>query len=116
MATRILVADRDRWRCVRCGRDLSDGSGNLQHRRARGMGGTRKVDVNGPENLILLCGSGTTGCHGHVESHREEARRAGWAVSQADDPGRVPVTYPGGRFLLTADGGRIPYREKEIAA
>ena len=116
MATRLLVADRDRWRCVRCRRDLSDGSGNLQHRRARGMGGTRKVDVNGPENLILLCGSGTTGCHGHVESHREEARRAGWAVSQADDPGRVPVTYPGGRFLLTADGGRIPYREKETAA
>ena len=51
-----------------------------------------------------------------MESHREEARRAGWAVTQADDPGLVPVTYPGGRFLLTADGGRIPYREKEIAA
>ena len=100
MAIRLLVADRDRWRCVRCGRDLSDGSGNLQHRRARGMGGTRKTDVNGRENLSL----------------REEARRAGWAVTQADDPGLVPVTYPGGRFLLTADGGRIPYREKEIAA
>jgi len=53
---------------------------------------------------------------GPVGSQGEEARRAGWAVSQADDPGLVPVTYPGGRFLLTADGGRIPYREKEIAA
>lgn len=80
------------------------------------MGGTRKTDANSPANLILLCGSGTTGCHGHVETHREEACRAGWAVTQADDPGLVPVTYPSGRFLLTADGGRIPYREKEIAA
>ena len=116
-ATRLLVANRDHWRCVRCGCDLSDGSGNLQHRRARGMGGTRRSDVNAPHNLILLCGSGTTGCHGHVETHREEARRAGWAVPQSADPGDVPVTYPDGRlYLLAADGGRTPYQTERNAA
>lgn len=27
-----------------------------------------------PENLVALCGSGTTGCHGDIEEHRGDAR------------------------------------------
>ena len=114
--TRLLVADRDRWRCVRCGRDLSDGSGNIQHRRARGMGGTHDPVVNAASNLIVLCGSGVTGCHGWVETHREEARRHGWAVPQWAHPESVPVTYRDGVYLLSDDGERIPYQIRKRTA
>jgi hypothetical protein len=29
-----------------------------------------------PENIVPLCGSGTTGCHGDIEAERVKARRA----------------------------------------
>lgn len=32
-------------------------------------------------NGLLLCGTGTTGCHGWVESNRSEARAQGFLVS-----------------------------------
>ena len=101
--TRLLVADRDRWRCVACGHDLSDGTGDIQHRRARGMGGTLRDDANRPDNLILLCRP----CHQHVETHRVEARSRGWAVPQHGDPATVPVEYhDGGVWVLHPDGTR----------
>lgn len=64
------------------------------------MGGTNDPSINSPANLIVLCGSGTTGCHGHVEVNRREARDYGWAVSQYADPHDVPVQYKDGLFLL----------------
>ncbi|WGL50661.1 hypothetical protein P5P86_11870 [Nocardioides sp. BP30] len=56
------------------------------------MGGTSRPETNGAANLLLLCGSGTSGCHGRIESNRAEAYDQGWLVSQRDDPREVPVS------------------------
>lgn len=100
-----LVRERDDDCCVRCGRP---GPLTTQHRVARGMGGTRRPWINSPENLITLCGSGTTGCHGQVEASPHEAVIYGWRVpSWAGDPGSVSVRYwTGDWFMLRPDGSR----------
>lgn len=85
----------------------------IHHRKPRGMGGTRDPLVNSPSNLVLLCGSGTEGCHGWVESHRTEAREAGWLVSQHADPRYQPIDHEGRLTFLTEDGTAVPGPEKE---
>mgnify|MGYP002652428084 CR=1 FL=1 len=107
--TRQIVFDRDRAQCVRCGRDVSTYPSNFQHRRPRGMGGTSDPTVNLPSNGIVLCGSGTTGCHGWVESHREEAHEYGWSIPWWVDATAYPVRYPDGHsYYLTDDGRKVP--------
>jgi hypothetical protein len=65
------VMERDGRTCLACGtRDRP----TLQHILPRGAGGTsRPLD---PRLAVVLCGSGTTGCHGLVE---HEGRYDGWA-------------------------------------
>ncbi|TDC25938.1 hypothetical protein E1211_30500, partial [Micromonospora sp. 15K316] len=108
-ATVQVVAVRDQGRCVRCGRYVLAGmrgrDWSVQHRRAR-QGRDHRPDTNRPQNLILLCGSATTGCHGWVESYRSAARDGGWAIRQTEDPAAMPVDHHlHGRVWLTADGG-----------
>lgn len=101
-ATVKLVRERDGHACVSCGRtrDLT-----TQHRRARGMGGSRWPGINLPSNLLTLCGSGTTGCHGWVEERPSQAKDLGLAVSQHHpNPGAVPVFTWRGWLLLNDDG------------
>jgi hypothetical protein len=70
------------------------------------MGGSKDPRLNLPANLITLCGSGTTGCHGWVEEHPLEAREFGWAVRRGRDPAEVPVlTFENVWLLLHDDGG-----------
>lgn len=69
------------------------------------MGGTKRVDVNAPQNLLLLCGSGVTGCHGWAESHRRDAIKAGIILYDRDDPLEHPFEDKHGNWwLLTAAG------------
>lgn len=112
-ATVQLVWSRDRGSCVRCGRGLSfldrGRSWSVHHRAPRGMGGSKSPWVNLPANLLLLCGTGVTGCHSWVEANRAVSRECGWLVPRngVQLPVEVPVFYPGiGRFLLDDDGGR----------
>lgn len=96
-----LVRERDDWRCARC---AGWGPLSTQHRVARGMGGTRHPLINGPANLLTLCGSGTTGCHGWVESHPVWAEAHGWSVRRHDleDAHLLPVwTWRGWGLLAT---------------
>lgn len=79
---------------------------NVHHRKARGMGGANQ-NV-GPENLLVLCGSGTTGCHGWIERNREMARQQGWLLGNGEMPYKVPVAYRGHWHLLTQDGLALP--------
>ena len=91
------IIARDEGCCFRCGGYVLHGERgrdwSLQHRRARGMGGSRRPDTDSVQNGILLCGSATTGCHGWVESNRIEAIENGWAVPQHGDPLQVAVVH-----------------------
>ncbi len=84
---RKIVAARDEDTCVRCRRG---GPANWDHRLNRSQGGYWS-----PECGQLLCGSGTTGCHGWRTSHPKEAAAEGWAVPGWGDP----LTYPARRYI-----------------
>lgn len=117
--TVALVWSRDGGRCVRCGGVLTGTRGldwSVQHRRAR-QGRDLRPDTNQPTNLILLHGSGTTLCHGHVESFRAEARQFGWAIRQTDDPAVMPVLHAlHGWVLLAPDGSYTAFSPNQATA
>jgi hypothetical protein len=60
--------------------------------------------VNSPANILLTCGTGTTGCHGMIESNRAIAYTRGWLVKRGQDPASVATHLHAGQVLLTADG------------
>lgn len=102
---RAQVLDRDEFTCQRCGEYVGPfGDFSIHHRRPRGMGGTKRPESNLPANLLTLCGTGTTGCHGWVESHRTSAVADGLLVSQHADPEQIPVHTYRGKVLLSNDG------------
>lgn len=88
---RQLREREDRW-CARCGLSYAN---NAHHRKNRSQGG---LDIL--SNLLLLCGSGTTGCHGHITENPKEAYENGWSVHSYDDPAAIPVMYRGTFVVL----------------
>lgn len=56
-------------------------------------------------NLVLLCGSGTTGCHGEVHAHPTESYATGWMVRRLgdDDTTEVPLQTLTGRLICLSD-------------
>jgi len=106
--TRALVLARDGYHCVRDGRPAGPGIGpySIQHRKARGVGGDNSLP-----NLLLLCGSATTLCHGEVESRQDpHDLAAGYRLESWQDPAAEGVMYmerDGGDFTawLLPDGG-----------
>lgn len=109
-AVTIAVLERDAYCCFVCGGALWGERGydfSLQHRRARGSGGSRRPDTNQPQNLISVCGSATSpgGCHSSIESRRSWARENGWAIRQSENPLELPVLHWQMRLIfLRADG------------
>lgn len=105
-----LVVARDEGRCAVCGGGVSGERGSdwsIQHRLRRGNGGTRRLWVNLPANLLLMHGSGTTSCHGRVESERTWAEKLGYRVVDGILlPVEVPVLHvPLGGWAMLADDG-----------
>lgn len=101
-ATRDAVLGRANYQCERCGTGLLSGVGySMQHRIARGMGGTRGAWINVAWNLAALCGSATTLCHGIVERRRKT--EYGWWLNRTDDPSIIPVTLWDGRRVVLTD-------------
>lgn len=99
-ATQRIVWERADFGCERCGAYAPNHGGQIHHRRPRGAGGTRRPTTNEPINLVLLCAD----CHRHVESHRAEAKAAGWLVAQWEAPETVPLTTLDGRqFILDGE-------------
>jgi hypothetical protein len=117
-AVRDAVFDRDRW-CVRCGKAFvrRRGGYSIHHLTLRSHG----VD-NSVEAQILVCGSGTTGCHGWIHAHPAAARTAGWmrlGTANGDSalqPVMVALPSGYGWFLLTPDGKRHGAEAPEGAA
>ena len=109
--TRYLSARRDEHKCVRCGRSLYNIPVSLHHRRMRSH---PFPGLHEASNLIWLCGSGTTGCHGYVHEHQTEAYQLGYLVSAYAEPKTSPVKYPDGRYyLLDDDGNKTEYTVAE---
>ena len=115
------IWDRDQGRCARCGVPLNPNARGFEwsvhHRCPRSSGGTRRLWVNEAANGLLLCGTGVTGCHGHVESFRAEAAAQGFLVSangclRADE---VEVTRHAlfGSVWLEDDGTWFPSLPQE---
>lgn len=99
-----LVLVRADYRCEHCGIGINGPIGfSRQHRVARGMGGTRAAWINRPSNLLVMCGSATTGCHQLAES-RDPAMH-GWWLHRHENPLTVPVTLHDGRRVLLDDEG-----------
>lgn len=99
-AGRAIVYQRSGGLCEGCGQHRGDG---VHHRRGRGQGGTWC-----PSNLLHLCGSGTTGCHGWATSRPAWSHAAGWTLRHGDVADQVPVylrtAYGPGWALLDAAG------------
>ena len=77
---------------------------NAHHRRNLSQQGQNVLS-----NLLLLCGSGTTGCHGWVTEHPAMSYRNGWSIEgDVQQPGDVPVRRRGDLVLLSDDGSITP--------
>lgn len=91
-------------RCETCGGVLGSLGWSAHHRDARGSGGTRRAGINALSNLLVACGSGSTGCHGWVHAHPTEATRLGWMLPTATDvltaSSAAPTTLFSGRRVL----------------
>jgi len=90
-----MATERDTGRCQRCLRNCGMGVTSRHHRKARGVGGWTHV-----ANLLVVGGTGTTGCHGEITSHPAQAIDDGWMVPGWADP----LTYPCRRWLPTGFG------------
>lgn len=114
-ATRSALHERALHCCEICG---VHGANNAHHRVNQSQGGR---DTLG--NLLLVCGSGTTGCHGGITTHPSLARAAGYTVPSTFEPCDVPVrrwsrfTGQHETVLLDDRGGITPTnREPGVAA
>ena len=101
---RKLILRRSGGYCERCG--LEPGT-NIHHRQARGMGGTKRL-IHSPEWLLHLCGSGTTGCHGYIESHPSISYSKGWKLRRSHTAA-TPVQTAYGWVVLNPDGTTSPH-------
>ncbi len=115
---RRLVLERDGYACVCCGVSVIGQPYSLQHRKRRSQGGG-----NSPSNLIVVLGTGTTGCHERIDSRRDPHDEAqGYTVRSWQDPALIPVmmfSTPGGggvTYWLTGDGQRTTEAPEGVAA
>lgn len=100
------VLNRDMYACRRCGAPINYADYSLHHRQGR-----RGSDPHRYSNLVTLCGSGTTGCHGRVHSRPAESYNTGLMVrrNSIDDTEEVPlIDLNGFAVCLTNDGDLIP--------
>lgn len=84
---------------------MPGGNSSVHHRKLRSQGGRDVVS-----NLVLLCGSGSSGCHGitHNPPRGDEkvAIADGWIVESGEDPATIAIVHWSGRLLwLLPDGG-----------
>jgi hypothetical protein len=89
--------------CLHCG--LADETLVPQHRRNRGIGGS-KMRSNA-SNVIVVC-SLSNGLFEASQSHSVTAQRYGWKLRAGQDPKTTPVfdAYEGTWYLLDDDWGK----------
>lgn len=111
---RAACFERAGGACEVCGYRLREGW-NLHHRKALGMGGTKRA-VTCADGLAV-CGLGnTSGCHQAMDTEREWALGRGYVILRNSplDPLDVPVfTVREGWVYFDADGSTRPARLAE---
>lgn len=98
---RAAIYEAGAGRCIGCGSSQI----TAQHRRARGMGGTRLVGIGMAANGVPLCGSGVAGCHGWAEHNPTEAELLGWRLDRSGDAADPFWTMFGWRRWHVDDDG-----------
>lgn len=93
---RVIIAERCGGRCERCGAPQY----TVHHRRKKSQGGPWE-----PANLLALCGSGTTGCHGFVEANPKFAHDMGYWLRHGEHYELTAVWLWGRWMLPPNDGG-----------
>jgi 5-methylcytosine-specific restriction protein A len=108
-ASRAAAYEREQGRCGRCGLGRAD---ELQHRLARGMGGTSDPNAHNLSHVGWLCRA----CHHLVESvDRALGVAEGWVVFHGQsDPAVVPVCYRG-RWAILGDDGSVTFTGVAVA-
>ena len=80
---------------------------DLQHRRARGSGGSKRADTNTAANGLAVCRP----CHRHLEGRPFDAEANGWVIPNNRrppiDPASVPVLWRGEQRWLDEQGGLL---------
>jgi hypothetical protein len=108
---RSTVRLRDNGQCASCGIAISQGWYSVQHRKARGVGGTNDLS-----NLVLLCGSATSpGCHRKCEDRDLDMRERGfWIPSWGGEPAEIPIVTWDGRVVYIAGDGTWSFTAPKI--
>ena len=95
---RSVVLARSGGRCERC-----NGIGkSYHHRKKRSQGGEWSA-----ENVVLLCGDGTRGCHGWVEHNPNAAEAEGLHVRPWESSDAVPVKYRRTEWVVLLPDGDV---------
>lgn len=109
--------------CEACAVHLGEHGGEVQHRVARGMGGTSNPVLDSIVNAALLCGAAAlrTGCHARAEARNADMHERGFWLRRGEDPAAVPIktASPLGFWVtvwLDADGGYSTVTPKAVAA
>lgn len=107
--TRTLVLTRSGYKCERCYGRLDEGYGfSVHHRLPRGMGGTKGREIHQASYLLVLCGSGVTGCHGWVEVNRTQALTLGLLIYRIDKGYEIPFMDIREKWwILDNDGQKV---------
>ena len=101
-ATVDAVMRRSGGKCESCGDELYGRRGfeySIHHRKRRSQGGDNRTS-----NLVVLCGHGTSQCHGACHSEIARARQAGLLLRSRESPQAVPMERHDGTVLLDDDG------------
>ena len=107
-ATRRLLRQRSDGACECCGLQLAT---NAHHRKNKSQLGADSLS-----NLLHLCGSGTTGCHGYITEHPAESYLKGWSVRSTEEPRDSPVLYRGSLVILDDLGNLESYPGSGVVA
>jgi 5-methylcytosine-specific restriction protein A len=100
---RSEIISRAAGKCEKCDGIVRSG-GQIHHRKARGMGGTKSLESRSLANGLYVHPS----CHAWIESHRAEAYENGWLVHSWQASVEVPVMRGHQKVLLTEDGRVVP--------
>lgn len=88
---REAVLERSQGLCERCGKRAYL---TIHHRLKRSHGGPDSLS-----NCVAVDGSGTTGCHGEIESHPNDSEASGFHVRPWQTAEDIPILLHGKRWV-----------------